>query len=175
MRRDGPLAAVAARFRYRAAPAGRTAIAALGRACERDPGLRARAEADLARQAADSPHHAMASSVLATLELMDGRLDRAATHLREAMREDPELPRAHERLGMIALDAGRAWEATRELTLALDDRPVPPGVHFALGRAWQRLGEVAKARDQYRAELKTDPAHQGARDSLAALGAGARD
>ncbi|MEK7329995.1 MAG: tetratricopeptide repeat protein [Candidatus Eisenbacteria bacterium] len=173
VRRDGPLAAVADRFAYRTAPAGRSAIAALGRACERDTVLRAQAEAELARQSAGSPHDAMASSVLATLELMDGRLDEAEARLRHALEVDPDLPRAHERLGMIALAAGRPHDAVRELERALADRPVTPGLHFALGRAWRQLGRPAKAREQYRAELRRDPGHAGVIDSLRALESGA--
>jgi hypothetical protein len=169
VRRDGPLATVAEHFAYRAAPAGRNAIAALGRACERDTALRARAEAELVRQSAGSPHDAMASSVLATLELMDGRLDQAEARLRHALEVDPDLPRGHERLGMIALAAGRPHDAVRELERALVERPVPPGLHFALGRAWRQLGQTRKARAQYLAELRSDPGHAGAIDSLRAL------
>jgi hypothetical protein len=169
VRRDGPLAAVADRFAYRAAPAGRSAIAALGRVCGRDPGLRARAEAELARQAAGSPHNAMASSVLANLEMMDGRLDEAETRLRHALEVDPELPRGHERLGMIALAAGRPRDAAQELERALGDRPITPGLHVALGRALRQLGRLPQAREQYRAELRRDPGYAEAIDSLRAL------
>jgi tetratricopeptide repeat protein len=169
VRRDGPLAAVADTFAYRWAPGGRRAIAALGRACERDTAVRARAEAELARQAAGSPHNAMANSVRATFELMDGRLPQAEAHLRHALSVDPDLPRAHERLGMIALSAGRPRDAVRELERALAERPIPPGLRFALGCAWQRSGDRARALRYYRAELRRDPGHAAALDSLRAL------
>ncbi len=172
VRNDGPLAPVAGRLAYQVAPAGRGAIGALGRACERDTVLRARAEAELARQSAGSPNDAMASSVLATLELMDGRLGDAEARLRHALVVDPELPRAHERLGMIALAAGHPADAVRELRIALTDRPVSQGVHFALGRAFRLSGQPEKAREQYQAELRLDPGHAEAIDSLRALGAG---
>jgi tetratricopeptide (TPR) repeat protein len=169
VRRDGPLSPIAARFAYHVMPAGRTAIAALGRACEQDPALRARARVELARQSATSQFDAMASSVRATLDLMDGRLDEAETHLRRALAVDRDLPRAHERLGMVALAGGRPADAARELTLAAAEKPVPPGVHFMLAQAWARLGERAKVRDAYRAELRLDPANVAAGDSLRAL------
>jgi Flp pilus assembly protein TadD len=113
----------------------------------------------------------MTNSVLATLLLMGGRLGEAETRLRQALAVDPELPRAHERLGMIALADGRPRDAVRELERALDERPVPPGVRFNLGRAWERLGEPAKARVQFRAELKHQPGHAGALEALRALDA----
>ena len=172
VRRDGPLAGVAERFAYRAAPAGRAAIGALGRACERDPALRARAEAELARQASDSPHNAMANSVLATLQIMDGRPAEAEARLRHALEVDPDLPRAHERIGMIALASGRPADAAAALELALADRPVPPGVHAALGRAYQALGQTDHARAQYRAELERDPGNAAAAEALRALESG---
>jgi Flp pilus assembly protein TadD len=172
VRREGPLAAVADSFAYRAAPAGRRAIGALGRACERDTALRAAAIADLERQAAGSPRHAMANSVLATLLMMDGRLGEAEARLRAALVADPDLPRAHERLGMIALAAGRPRDAVRELTRALREPPVPPGLHYSLGRAWQADGDPAKARSEFRAELERQPGHAGALEALRALGHG---
>ena len=169
VRRDGPLAAVADTFAYHWAPGGRRAMAALGRACERDTAVRALAEAELVRQAAGSPHNAMANSVLATLELIEGRLPDAEARLRHALAVDPDLPRAHERLGMIALSAGRPRDAVSELERALAERPVPPGLRFALGCAWRRAGDPSRARACYRAELRRDPGHAAALDSLRAL------
>jgi Flp pilus assembly protein TadD len=171
VRRDGPLAGVAHRLAYRAAPAGRSAIGALGRTCATDTLLRARAEAELARQAAGSPHNAMASSVLATLEMMDGRPAEAEARMRHALEVDPDLPRAHERIGMIALAAGRPADAARALELALADRPVPPGVHFALGRAYRTLGQTDRAREQFRVELALAPGNAAVADSLRVLDA----
>ncbi|MGH7730452.1 MAG: hypothetical protein ACRENJ_04295, partial [Candidatus Eiseniibacteriota bacterium] len=77
VRRQGPLGTLADSFAYVVAPGGRSAIGALGRACERDTVLRAAAIVELERQAASSPHNAMANSVLATLLMMGGRLGEA--------------------------------------------------------------------------------------------------
>jgi len=174
VRRSGPLAATADSFGYGAAPAGRAAIGALGRACERDTVLRAAAVADLERQAAGSPYNAMANSVLATLQMMSGRFADAERRLHSALAADPDLPRAYERLGVIALADGRPRDAVRALEHALRERPVAPGVHYQLGRAWQRLGETDKARAQFRAELERDRGHGLAREALRALDAGDR-
>src|SRR5262245_43571971 len=73
VRRDGPLAPLAERFAYRTTPAGKRAIAAFGRAVSADTALRARAESELRRQIAGSKWNAMSGSLLANLELMDGR------------------------------------------------------------------------------------------------------
>jgi tetratricopeptide (TPR) repeat protein len=174
VRRQGPLAAVADSFVYRAAPGGRAAIGALGRACESDTVLRALAIVDLARQAEASPRNAMANSVLATLLMVDGRMDDAGARLRQALVADPDLPRAHERLGVIALATGRPREAVVELDHALRERPVAAGVHYRLGVAWQRLGEMSKAREQYRAELARDPGDVRALEALRTVDQGAR-
>lgn len=169
VRRDGPSASVADSFVFRAAPAGRAGIGALGRACERDTALRARAIAELARQAQGSPRNAMANSVLATLLMMSDRMTDAERALRDAMAADPDLPRAHERLGVIALATDRPREAVAEFERALAERPLVPGLHYRLGTAWERLGETAKARDQYRAELARDPGDALALEALRAL------
>ncbi len=172
VRREGPLAAIADSFAYRAAPAGKRAIGALGRASDRDTVLRAQAIAELERQAAGSPLNAMTNSVLATLLMSGGRLGEAEARLRQALIADPDLPRAPERLGMIALADGRPRDAVRELERALRERPVPPGLHFTTARAWQQLGEPAKARARYRAELKRDPGSAAALEGLRALDQG---
>lgn len=172
VRREGRLAAIADSFAYRVAPAGRRAIGALGRASDRDSGLRAVAIAELERQAAGSPLNAMSNSVLATLLMTGGRFGEAEARLRQALVADPDLPRAHERLGVIALADGRPRDAVRELERALRERPVPPGLHVTMARAWQQLGETDKARAQYRAELKRDPGSAAALEGLRALGQG---
>jgi Flp pilus assembly protein TadD len=100
---------------------------------------------------------------------MDGRPKDAETSLRHALAVDPDLPRAHERLGMIALADQRPRDAVRELERALAERPVPPGLHFALARASGQLGQTRKAREHYLAERKLDPANAETTDSLRAL------
>ncbi|MBI1797144.1 MAG: tetratricopeptide repeat protein, partial [Candidatus Eisenbacteria bacterium] len=91
--------------------------------------------------------------------------------LRAALASDPGLPRAHERLGMIALAAGDAASAVLELEAeraASGDDP-PPGLAFELGRAYARLGDRDHARAAYRAELRRAPGHLEALDSLRVL------
>jgi hypothetical protein len=173
VRRSGPLAGIAKRFAYSTVPAGRRGIGALGRAAQADGALRARAAAELRRQIAASPWNAMASSVLATFALMEGRRDEAAGLLRAALAVDPALPRAHERLGMIALEAGRPADAVRELERELTLAAGAPatGLRYQLGRAYQALGDEARARAHFRAELRRDPGFAPAREALRALDA----
>jgi hypothetical protein len=173
VRRSGPLAAVADSFVYRAAPGGRAAIGALGMACERDTVVRARAIADLTRQAAGSERNAMANSVLATVFMIDGRMSEAEARLRQALAADPELPRARERLGLIALAAGRPRDAVVELERAAREKPLAAGVEYSLGVAWQKLGETAKARAAFHAELARDPGDARSIEALQALDRGA--
>lgn len=47
--------------------------------------------------------------------------------------------------------------------------PAHPGTRFGLGRAYQTAGEIAAARDEYRAALEADENHERSRRALAAL------
>jgi hypothetical protein len=173
VRRDGPLERVARTFAYRAAPGGKEAIAAMGQAAARDSTLRSQAEAELARQIAGSPQNAMASSVLASFEMMDGRLAEADAHLRHALSLDPALPHGHERRGLIALQQGRPAEALREFESEVRAGTTTQGLQFSLGRTYRMLGDVSRAREHYRAELRYYPSTPGLLDSLRAIDPGA--
>jgi hypothetical protein len=98
VRRDGPLAAVADSFAYRLLPAGPLARYRLGVSCERDPVLRARAEAELDRMIASSSLDAGASHLRGWFALMDGDRERARRHLERALALEPGLPGVREML-----------------------------------------------------------------------------
>ncbi len=172
VRRDGPLAALARRRAYLVMPAGTGRLASLGAAAMRDSLQRAKVTAELEREARESPFHALALGRLGSLELAMGDLARARDHLRGALAVDPRAPRAHERLGLIALaegqprDALAAFETERRLNGAF------PRDEFQIGRAWQAFGDLARARRHYAREVERDPGNAEARDSLARAGGG---
>lgn len=170
VRVESPLRAVADSFAYRTVPAGRELRERFVEACARDSALRTAAEAELERVIASSPRHGTASHLRGFVALQAGDLDGARRHLQDAAALLPELTGIHDALGTIAYRQGRWRDAAREYEAELRSRSAPPGIYFRLGATWSRLGDRGRARGFYRRELARDPEHQGARDSLAALG-----
>jgi Flp pilus assembly protein TadD len=156
-------------FGYRVVPAGREGRYALTAAAEGDSTLRRAAEAELDRMIATSPLDGGASHLRGYLALMDRDFDGARRHLEEALRRNPLLPEVHDMLGIVALTQGRPRDALRELGLERRLHDAPPGIFYRIGVAWQAAGDRGRARDAYRQELRRDPGHAGARDSLEAL------
>ena len=101
VRRDGVNRAVADSFGYRVLPGGMAKLGALGRACERDPVLRALTRAELERARHSSPHHARAASLLANVAMIEGRFANARALLLEAQAIAPDTRLVVERLAMI--------------------------------------------------------------------------
>lgn len=71
----------------------------------------------LLRLAGDGPIPAWALLQLGAIEQRSGRLEAAATYLERAVREHPEMPESHYRLGRLYLRMGRRTEAQRELEI----------------------------------------------------------
>jgi tetratricopeptide (TPR) repeat protein len=168
VRRDGALARLAP-LEYRELRAGREGLRALGEACGTDSARRERARLEFERAARESHANAASHSFLATIALMDGRPAEAEPHLNAALAVDPLIPRAHERLGDLALGSGRPREAIREYELEKRAQLPPPGIELRIGQAWSRLGDRAAARAAYRRALEDPSADAEARDSLAAM------
>lgn len=168
VRRDGPLRTVAQRHGFRFVPAGDARVPALARATA-DPSVRAQVRREIERQIDSSPLHARALSLLATLDWIEGDRGAARARLQQALAVDPKAVGVHQRLGMIALsenrpaDAAREFEAERALGYGVQ------GLEFLLGQAYQRAGDLARARAAYRRELALEPGNAAARDSLAAI------
>src|SRR6185436_3574485 len=97
----GQLAATAESLAYHVVPAGREALAAATWLA--DDSLRAQARRELERQAAESPFSSIALSLLADLAIVEGRFPYARAMLERAVRTNPATPRAHQRLGTVAM------------------------------------------------------------------------
>jgi hypothetical protein len=110
VRRNGALRDVAARFGCAILPGGLERLGPVFDAALRDSATGARLERDLEQQARRSPFHASAKSLLASLAMARGRLEDARRLLIEALRADPSVPQAHERLAAID-DSLRARDA----------------------------------------------------------------
>jgi hypothetical protein len=170
VRRAGPLAAVAARLGAGALPAGGGGLAALGRAMAADTALVARVAAGLRARAEASPFNARDLALLANVELGRGRTGEAGALVRRALAVDPGVDRGHLLLAMVALAENRPRDAVPELERQRALTPAMAGVAVRLGQAWQRLGDIERARAWYRRELDIRPGSREALDSLGAIG-----
>jgi hypothetical protein len=170
VRRSGPMAALAARVGPRPLPVSKAGLEALGRAMATDTTLVAWAAEGLRARVAQSPQNSRDLALLANVELGRGRFAEARRLLERGLAVDPSLDRAHLLLGMIALAEDRPREAIvhleRQRAVSRDAR----GVAIRLGQAWQRLGDLERARTWYRRELTLDPGNREALDSLGAIG-----
>jgi hypothetical protein len=113
VRRDGPMAGVAARHGYRVIPGGRDGRGRMMNACQADTALRARARAEAERMAGASPENGAAHHLLGFFALMDGRRADAAGHLERTVARQPFTPRIREILGDLALEDGDRARALR--------------------------------------------------------------
>lgn len=157
VRRDGPLAAVAARLAYRELGAGEAKLTRVAADCATDTLLRARVRGELARQIADSKVTALSHSLLANLAMAEQRYEEAERELRRALAIDPVVPRAHERLGVAALARGKPYEALVEFERERRLPGTKGALDMQLGMAYQQMGDLARARSAYRRALKRDP------------------
>ena len=169
LRREGPLAAAAGRLAHRVVPAGRDALVALRTAWTDDEALRREARVELERQASASPYNAGASSLLADLAMAEGRFPDARALLAHALVVDPDTPRVHERLGLVALWQENHALATAELERERRKAGPSAGLEVTLGFAREAAGDRAGARRHYVAALRLDPGNARARALLEAL------
>ncbi|MBI1798595.1 MAG: hypothetical protein HYR73_02790 [Candidatus Eisenbacteria bacterium] len=164
--------AIASREGYRWVPGGSAGLVALGVACQRDGAARREARGELERQAASSRFNARASSLLANLSIMEGRVDEAHALLEHALALEPDAPTAHERLGILALGAGHPLDALAEFDREALTGPGSGELDLHRGQALEALGERARATDAYRRQLARRPDDARARDALDRLARG---
>jgi tetratricopeptide (TPR) repeat protein len=169
VRRGGALEPVARGQGYRRLGAGRTRGSELGAACLADSALRAGVEAELERQIAASPRNATSRAQLGNLLLLDGRTAAAREQLERALGVDPAAPQVWARLGTISLGASDPARALREFRRERALNGPSSALDFRMGQAWQRLGDLAKARAAYRSAFLRDGGNRAAMDSLQSL------
>jgi hypothetical protein len=166
VRRAGPLRAVADSFAYRVLPAGGVALGRLAQRCDTDTVFRHEIRAEAEREAAGSPLNAAANNLLANLATLERRPDEVRSRLREVLRQDPQFPGAHERLGLIALAERHPQEALREFARerALGGRA--SGLDARFGQAYEVMGDLPRAARAYRRALARDAGSAEARAGL---------
>jgi tetratricopeptide (TPR) repeat protein len=87
----------------------------------------------------------------------DGHFPRAVTDLRRAVSLDPENPNLHHELATTFLMVGDWDEARIELLETLRHDSNDADAHNALGFAYEKLGDIRPALEQYRIATHLDP------------------
>jgi len=169
VRRSGPLRPLAQQFGYRRLPGGSSRFASLQAMCASDSLGCSELVGELERATAASPHNAQTRSLLANVAMMKGDYWRVRDQLTLALAADPNVLRAHERLGMIDLEEGRPREALAEFGAERRRNGSLPGLDLRVGQAYRRLGDRQSAERSYRRELDRNPGNQEASDSLVAI------
>jgi tetratricopeptide (TPR) repeat protein len=164
--RNGHLGTLAAREGYRYVPGGEGRLAMLGRACEADSSIRGATRAELERMLESSVLDSRARSMIANLDLIDGRFDDARAQLETALSIDPDMFAGHERLGIIAMQEERWEDAVRELELERAGTGGSPALSARLARAWQAVGNVEKSRKYYGEVFNMAPTDPALLDSI---------
>jgi Tfp pilus assembly protein PilF len=171
VRRTGRHAQLADRLAFHTLPAGIQRRMDIVPHAYADTVFRAAMARDLERALASSPENGHVHHLLGFVALMEGHNDAALDHFRRALARQPFLPKVHELSGLVLLEMGRPREALHEFERERDLQNHPTGIDFRIGQAWSRIGDSARAVRAWRLELKRNPGHTEARDSLAARGA----
>jgi Tfp pilus assembly protein PilF len=169
LRRDGPFAELANRYRYHWLPAGNQDFTPSLVAAAEDTTMRRRLEGEFERSARASSLNSRAKIALAVMADADGRETAARQLLNEVIHDDPLALHAHEYRAEIELGAGEARAAIEDLERELRIQVESAGLNVKLARAWQAAGDESRARERYQRALRLEPGNQAARDSLARL------
>ncbi|MCE9619468.1 MAG: tetratricopeptide repeat protein [Planctomycetes bacterium] len=119
---------------------------------------------------------AMPATLQAVADVLveDAKIERAMWCLREAIRLEPNLPRARTRLAQLLGDGGHAHRAVELLTEELRLRPGDVSTLLAFGDVLLRQRRDPEAAEKFRRAIEIDPANAAARWRLGVLAANTR-
>jgi len=166
VRRSGPMRSVALRYGVEILTGGLNRTLQLMQTVHGDSLARDRLRRDLARQASYSTSNASIYNLSGFVEAMSDNDELALEHFQHAARINPRFPLVHQNLGLVELSAGRPNQALVELKKEWSLGYSSPGVAFRIGQVYQELGNLRQARSWYRRELKKNPGHAQALESL---------
>jgi hypothetical protein len=132
-------------------------------------GDRATAAVLLRRADALNPDIWEAEKKQAYEHLMAGRYKEAEQALGAALITRPDDGLCHFLLGLTYLKTGRPAQAVVEARRGVALSPREPGLHYGLATILEATGDLAGAREEYRAELALRPDHQPSLDKLREL------
>ncbi|HXZ19004.1 MAG TPA: tetratricopeptide repeat protein [Candidatus Acidoferrales bacterium] len=129
-------------------------------------GDRAMAAELLRRADALNPDTWEADKEQAYAHFLAGRYQEAEQALGVALVTRPNDGFCHFLLGLTYLKTGRPTQAVEEARRAVALSPREPGLHYGLAKILEATGDLAGAREEYRAELVLRPDHQPSLDKL---------
>jgi tetratricopeptide (TPR) repeat protein len=106
---------------------------------------------------------------VAVLYTETGQPERAVTHLRAVVDQQPDSPAAHYNLGTVLSSTGRVTQAIQEYQQALQLQPDYGAAHNNLGYALLAIGRTDEALQQFREAVRLDPRNGGAHYNIGAL------
>ena len=106
-----------------------------------------------------NPDAFMAHNNLGIELKLEGRLDEAIGHYREAVRIRPDYAEGHSNLGLALSARGRDEEAMAHYRMALQSEPGNAVVHNNLGVALAHVGRLEEAVEQYQLASRLDPGY----------------
>ena len=127
-------------------------------------GDRATAAVLLRRADALNPDIWEAEKKQAYEHLVAGRYKEAEQALDAALVTRPDDGLCHFLLGLVYLKTGRPEQAVAEARRGVALSPREPGLHYGLATILEATGDLAGAREEYRAELAVRPGHQPSLD-----------
>jgi tetratricopeptide (TPR) repeat protein len=95
-----------------------------------------------------------------------GRVPEAMSHLREALRLEPDLANAHVNLGNALLQTGHPLDAISQYQEALRLRPDDAPAHDNLGFVLLQKGQIREAIEQFQEALRLSPGFAKAHNNL---------
>jgi tetratricopeptide (TPR) repeat protein len=100
-------------------------------------------------------------------ELTDeGKLEEAIENYTSAINLVPTFHEAIDNRAFCKMDLGRWSDAINDFQLSLQVNPGSLLAEFSIGECYYRLGDFAKAKEQFEKCVKIDPHHQVSRDFL---------
>jgi tetratricopeptide (TPR) repeat protein len=91
----------------------------------------------------------MAHDIVGREDHLQGRLEDAASHYREALRIQPLYDVTLSRMGLVLQELGRTAEAVDYFRRAIEVNPDYPPAHYNLGMTLYRSGDRAAARREF--------------------------
>jgi tetratricopeptide (TPR) repeat protein len=118
------------------------------------------------------PGHTPILMRIAQIEHDQGKLEDAASHLRQVLKSEPANADAHLELGRVLYEKGDRAGGTAETERALAINPKHVDALYNLGAIYANAGDIERARSYWRSAMNADPKSDSgkqARQSLAKL------
>jgi len=103
---------------------------------------------------------------LGTLDVQQGEIDLAESHLKRAISLKPDFAEAYANLGTLYDNTRRYPEAIPQLEKAVSLDPQDPVYHYNLGLAYAKSNRLEEAKEEFQQSLKIEPDFKEAESKL---------